>query len=136
MELQNSCWLWAGNCKPDGYGRLWDTFMNRYVYAHRLVYENVVGEIPKGLQLDHLCRVTTCVNPEHLEPVKQRENILRGDGVAAMHYKKTHCKNGHPFNGENLKIDKRGHRQCRACMRNYAREYYHVSRKLTIKGDR
>jgi hypothetical protein len=132
-NLQNSCWLWAGNCKPNGYGRLWDSVASRYVYAHRLMYENTIGKIPEKLQLDHLCRNTTCINPEHLEPVTQRENIFRGEGVAVKNAAKFHCIRKHSLSGENLIIEKRGGRKCRKCARDYAREYYHSKRKLTKK---
>jgi hypothetical protein len=129
MELQNNCWLWAGNCKPDGYGRLWDTAINRYVYAHRLIYEALVGPIPDSLQLDHLCRVPQCINPEHLEPVTQRTNILRGNAPPARHARKKHCKYGHPLSGDNLVISYRGHRQCKACVLDYNQRYYVKNRE-------
>ncbi len=64
----------------------------------------VVGQIPSGLTLDHLCRVRNCVNPAHLEPVTHRENTLRGDGVTAINARKTSCHRGHPFAGENLYV--------------------------------
>ncbi len=67
--------------------------------------------IPEGMQLDHLCRVRCCINPDHLEVVTQRENILRGNGTAAVHAKKTHCPQGHEYSYR----DKRGRRVCRIC---------------------
>lgn len=70
------CWVWTGAKQSAGYGAL--RVDGRVVLAHRHAYEQAVGPIPAGLQLDHLCRVTDCVNPEHLEPVTNRENVLRG----------------------------------------------------------
>ena len=78
--------------------------------AHRVAYELQVGPIPVGLQLDHLCRVRSCVNPAHLEPVTSAENTRRG--LRAM---KTHCPQGHPYAGENLLIRPTGQRRCRTC---------------------
>jgi hypothetical protein len=75
------CWNWAGSIDVCGYGRLWDG--TRTVRAHRFSYELLVGPIPEGLVLDHLCRNTRCVNPEHLEAVTHRDNLLRGFGAAA-----------------------------------------------------
>ena len=74
----NACWLWIGahKDKRGGYGNFWGG--DTTVYAHRWVYEYFRGPIPKGLQIDHLCRIRTCVNPLHLEIVTQRENIRRG----------------------------------------------------------
>lgn len=74
------------------------------------------GPIPEGLVIDHLCRNRGCVNPDHLEAVTQRENILRGEGLAAANARKTHCPKGHPYSGENLYVvPSSGRRQCRIC---------------------
>jgi hypothetical protein len=85
------------------------------VLAHRLSYETFVGPIPIDKQLDHLCRNRLCVNPCHLEPVTQRENILRGEGVPAQNARKTHCKNGHELSPENV-INPRKNRTERLCI--------------------
>lgn len=69
------CWLWTGVRHPDGYGRM--HLKGRYVQAHRWSYEHFVGPIRAGLEIDHLCRVTSCVRPEHLEPVTRLENQRR-----------------------------------------------------------
>lgn len=76
----SGCWLWLGAINSDGYGRMRDprTSYGRMMQAHRFFYEQVRSPIPEGLQLDHLCRVRRCVNPEHLEPVTSRENVRRG----------------------------------------------------------
>ena len=114
----DECWYWTAVTNPDGYGQL--RIGRKMVLAHHLSYEHFVGPIPKGLQLDHLCRVRGCVNPRHLEPVTQRENILRGVGIAALNAKKTHCKNGHEFTPENTRpqahISKDGTKRGRSCL--------------------
>lgn len=104
------CWLWFGCTTADGYGRLtW----NRQVHnAHRVVYELLVGPIPTGLQVDHLCFVKNCVNPAHLQPVTQAENRRRW---MKTH---THCPHGHEYTPQNTAIMKSsGGRVCRECER-------------------
>ena len=104
-----------------GYGRFW--INGRSVRAHRWCFEFMVGEIPPGLFLDHLCRNRSCVNPDHLEPVTPRINTLRGETVPAANLWKTHCWRGHPLSGDNLRRDPRGRRRCRACHRINAAAY-------------
>ena len=70
------CWFWNGNLSG-GYGR--PNILGKQYYAHRLSYEEFIGPVPEGMQLDHLCRNRSCINPEHLEPVTQIENIRRGE---------------------------------------------------------
>lgn len=116
----SGCWEWSGKRDKRGYG-------NKQIHkprptsqqAHRWVYEKLVGPIPKGLTLDHLCRNRLCVNPDHLEPVTSRENILRGTGGAALNARKTHCKRGHPFDAANTFSSPSAptKRQCRVCRR-------------------
>ncbi len=76
VDRSGECWLWTGNVYRDGYGQFY--VERRQVRAHRWAYESEVGPIPEGLVLDHLCRVRLCVRPSHLEPVTNRENLLRG----------------------------------------------------------
>ena len=73
------CWLWTGALDKYGYGYVsWrQSGKKRHFIAHRLIYEELVGPIPDGLVIDHLCRVRHCVNPNHLEPVTQDENLRR-----------------------------------------------------------
>lgn len=108
------CWLWIGCPKPNGYGVL--RVGGKNVYAHRLSYELLVGPIPDGLTIDHLCGVRNCVNPAHLEPVTRGENCLRGGSPLAQNARKTHCKHGHEFTVENTSLVKNG-RQCRTCLK-------------------
>jgi HNH endonuclease len=116
------CWLWV-RPMPDGYGRLrYGGKGSKFGVAHRFSYEALVGSIPLGLQLDHLCRVRNCVNPDHLEPVTSRENTFRGDTPAARNAAKTHCPAGHEYDNANTYICKRGIRMCRACSRDRMRK--------------
>lgn len=111
VERGKDCWLWTG--PHDRYGTISVDGRNRA--AHRLAYELVKGPIPEGMQIDHLCRNTLCVNPDHLEAVTSRENTLRGIGPTAVNAAATHCRRGHPFDDANTLIDGRGRRGCKAC---------------------
>lgn len=107
------CWLWTGNTNDQGYGLLlWNERSQR---AHRLMYEIMVGPIPEGLVLDHLCRVRNCVRPDHLDPVTQGENTRRGMGFVGVNFRRTVCANGHPFDEANTYICPNGWRRCRRC---------------------
>lgn len=107
------CWEWTAS-KAHGYG-----YFNGS-RAHRFAYELLVGPIPDGLVIDHLCRNRGCVNPDHLEPVTQRENTMRGYSFSRLHARKTHCIRGHEFTPENTKTRSNGARICRECMRLHA----------------
>ena len=119
VEIQASgCWHWTGSRDGAGYGRLSDPLRPKSgsMGAHRLSYEMFVGPIPEGLHIDHLCRVPRCVNPEHLEPVTQRENTLRGIGQGALNARKTHCHRGHEYTPENTYHNRSGlWRHCKTC---------------------
>lgn len=127
VKITETCWLWQGAKSVGGYGR----FCAKEILcmSHRWAYENLVGPIPKGLQLDHLCRVRNCVNPEHLEPVTPRENTMRGDTPARRNVQKTHCHKGHPFSKENTYVHPSGSRICRECMRHLGRLYDRLHRQ-------
>lgn len=115
VEIGPGCWLWtaAGARSGNGYGRFHRD--GRLLLAHRVAYEWLVGSIPDGLELDHLCRVRACVNPGHLEPVTLRENILRGESPSARNAVKSECPQGHPYDEANTYVDRTGRRHCRTC---------------------
>ncbi len=117
IELSDDgCWLWTAHRDVVGYGRLRVGPTSKP--AHNLVYEVFVGAVPEGLELDHLCRNRGCVNPEHLEPVTHRENVLRGASPIAAAAAQTHCLRGHALSGDNVYIiPSSGSRQCRTCKR-------------------
>lgn len=119
-SAEGDCWLWMGaRDRKSRYGRL--TKDSICGYTHRVFYELLVGQIPEGLQLDHLCRVPACCNPDHLEPVTGLVNVRRG-----MRATKTHCKRGHELDGDNVYVfvSKKGtHRTCKTCRDAYAKRY-------------
>lgn len=113
VDYSAACWTWKGGINSNGYGSTW--MDGKHEQAHRVAYEFMVGPLPDGLQIDHLCRNRACVNPAHMEPVTSRENTLRGTSVPGTNARKTRCVHGHPFDDENTLIAKDGRRQCRAC---------------------
>lgn len=118
------CWLFQGCVTSTGYGRVSEN--GRPDWAHRVYYRALRGAIPAGKVLDHLCRNRRCVNPDHLEPVTDRENTVRGvapEATRARHKQQTHCKRGHPLFGGNLRRGSDGRRVCIACHSAHAAAY-------------
>lgn len=116
-----ACWIWTAAHYWDGYG----AFAANGVQgrAHRFAYELLVGPIPDGLQIDHLCRVRLCVNPSHMEPVTLGENVMRGVGFAPVNAAKTHCIHGHAFTPENTYVARKtGWRHCKTCVQAQQRQ--------------
>ena len=108
------CWHWTGAKNNWGYGSLGVNGIA--MGAHRFAYELLRGPIPQGLQIDHLCRTPSCVNPAHMEVVTEKENILRGISMPAINARKTHCKRGHPLEGDNVYVVKKPlGRGCKLC---------------------
>ena len=122
LDLSGGCWLWTGGTNGVGYGKIYLRHGHRYV--HRLLWEFFNGPIPEGTEIDHLCRNPGCVNPDHLEPVSHRENILRGVGPPAINAAATECLRGHPFDAANTYVHPGGKRQCRTCKAKRAHEYH------------
>jgi len=111
----DSCWEWIGAKNDKGYGSFWLGNIN--IKSHRFSYELYKGKIPEGLQIDHLCRNKSCCNPDHLEAVTARINTLRGNNMASLNSRKTHCPKGHEYNKKNTYLRKTGGRTCRECDR-------------------
>lgn len=120
----SGCWVWTGG-RGGGRGCPYGVIKvaGRCVLVHRLVYEALVGPVPEGLTLDHLCRNTLCSRPDHLEPVTNRENTIRGVGPSAVNSRKASCDAGHPLSGYNLVVNSLGARVCRTCARATAARY-------------
>lgn len=124
----DGCWLWLLSVSRTGYGRI--THRSKVHDAYRFIYELLVGPVPDGLHLDHTChnrdplcpgkecKHRLCVNPDHLEPVTQSENVRRAA------FSRATCPNGHPYTPENTRIDRKtGGRRCRTCHNRKARAY-------------
>jgi hypothetical protein len=127
VDKTDGCWEWRGQITTSGYGANGSRIAGEKV-AHRISYVLLVGPIPEGLQLDHLCRNRACVNPEHLEPVTARVNTMRSGAASAINARKTHCDHGHEFTPENTHMQRSGgriYRRCRAC----GRDKYHAYRR-------
>lgn len=137
----SGCWVWRSKIDRYGYGRYQRRIegKTRDWIAHRLAYQLLVGPIPDGLVLDHICRVRKCVNPAHLEPVTNQENIRRGRGYRGKPMRKVNergvpvCVNGHEVIGDNLRLRHNPKspalpiRDCVACSRERNRR--HLARK-------
>lgn len=119
--IPDCCWEWQAGTTPYGYGHF--SLDGRKVVAHRHAYESLIGPVPEGLQLDHLCRNPACIRPDHLEPVTASENVRRGDmGRERRH--QTHCVNGHLYDDENTYWKPNGMRGCLACRRRTSRRWH------------
>lgn len=128
------CYIWMGSLNKGGYGSV--GFRGKTRNAFRVAFELARGPIPEGLEPDHLCRIRSCVNPDHLELVTRSINLTRGRGGEvrrARANKITHCPLGHSYSGHNLYADRKGRRGCRSC-RQAASDRY-VLRKKKSNGN-
>ena len=132
--VESGCWDWQAGRDRHGYGTFYVAGARSIIRAHRFAYEYWIGQIPQHLELDHLCRNRICVNPDHLEPVTQRENALRGVGWAGQNARKTHCPQGHPYDEENTRHYQYGlgrwGRRCKACEKRWSANNYYEKKRL------
>ena len=122
----SGCWEWQGH-RTFGYGRI--QVGNKCKRAHRVSYQLLVGDIPAGKELDHLCRNRACINPSHLEPVTGSENVRRG-----AHGMKTHCPWGHEYNEKNTYLSEGKWRSCRKCNSRTGRRERAKLRSVALGG--
>lgn len=136
-EPNSGCWLWVGHCCSDGYGKFGGgKQLPGETLAHRAAYTVLVGPIPPGTEIDHACRVRSCINPAHLRPLTHAENVRLSDHKTNhRNAVKTHCKRGHPLEGLNLIVETyeggREQRKCRIC-RTVAQRQRKLKKKLML----
>jgi hypothetical protein len=130
VRQNNGCWEWHGKKIGNGYGQV--SLRCKPTLVHRLVYEHLVGPIPKGHDLHHKCGNPCCAEPTHLEPLSRRQHSLTGNTIIARAAAKTHCPRGHPLEGTNLRADE--HRKCRACHNAANRRYYQRRKRVAEIG--
>jgi len=121
VDARGPCWEWR-TAESGHYGEAPRAYRGISRLAHRVSYTILVGPIPVGLVLDHICRNPRCVNPDHLEPVTQGTNFRRGYHRSAVAHRGGVCVAGHLMTPENTMV--RGRKKtCRECNRQWQREY-------------
>lgn len=130
---KRDCWEWPRFVNKQGYGVVYPRLSNRteyvYVNVHRYLYLMLVGDVPEGWDVDHLCRNRRCANPSHLEAVPVGVNIRRGTNPAAQNARRSECRSGHPLDGPDADLSvywvEHGRRVCRICLNETARKNHH-----------
>ena len=124
VNKTDGCWLWTAAKDDNGYGRFREKGRSGPAkLAHVFAYETLIGPVPEGKELDHICRNPSCVNPAHVEPVTHKVNVQRGlsGKVNNPMTAKTHCPQGHPYDERNTYVNRQGKRECRTCHRERTR---------------
>jgi hypothetical protein len=127
---ETGCWLWNRCADRTGYGLI--RWRGRQYRAHRLAYFAFEGEIPAGYHVHHICHVSRCINPDHLEALKQADHMRCVDHISYHNASKTHCKWGHEFTSENTLTPKDGRRRCRLCIRMFDHARYRRNRRKIL----
>jgi hypothetical protein len=133
IDASGDCWVWLGRPKAEGYGQV--AFAGINYRAHRFVWQALVGPIPHDLPLDHLCKNTMCVNPDHLQPVTHQENVARSAAVTTKNAAKTECHNGHKFTSVNTYFYADGSRRCKPCHAAYMRKRRRSVVLVPVEGE-
>ena len=144
LKLPSGCWIWMAGIQGKFYKRVNGGYGSFSLNggtkpAHRVSYEMHIGEIPTGYDIDHLCRITSCVNPAHLEAVTPEENYRRGIGnKGEFNSNKTHCPKGHEYTPENTRMERKNkksswYRACVTCRRETWRKYEEKRKPRTKK---
>lgn len=147
VQKTPDCWHWIGYKNRAGYGTFSPKSGQKWV-AHRYAYELMVGAIPEGMTLDHLCHTESdcaggdtcphraCVNPDHLSPMSMKQNVLSSTNApTAVNARRTECIHGHPLHGDNLGVWPNGHRYCKTCRRTRDLAAYHAGKKKRSKSN-
>jgi len=134
VNTLNTCWLWVGAHHQEGYGAF--NTNPKLIGAHRWAYQQAFGTIPKGYEIDHLCKVSSCVRPSHLEAVTPSENVKRSSSwhhFVSSARKIKSCPKGHPYDDANTYLDKQNCRHCKTCGRQRAKLYQRAIAKAEGK---
>lgn len=130
VKVVNGCWEWQGTKGKFGYGQTY--YVDRTRNAHRVSFMVFKDMDVEGLDIDHMCRNIACVNPEHLQKVTRRTNLLIGNTIARKNAEKTHCPSGHEYSTENT-YTCRNERQCRICSRMRCKNYRIKKKNAILK---